>query len=99
MTFIKKRKLITKIWSIMTKIRNVNNLYECAMSQNFPVESFKWVENTSQFSKDFIKNNKEGSDEGYFLELDVQYPKKTCNVNNDLTFFPERMKMEKLKSL
>ena len=27
-----------------------------------------------QFNEDFIKNNKEESDEGYFLEVDAQYP-------------------------
>ena len=78
---------------------NVNDLYGCAMPQKFPVEGFKWVKNTSQFSKDFIKNNKEGSDKEYFLELDVQYPKKTYDINNDLTFFPERMKIGKVEKL
>ena len=28
---------------------------------------------TSQFDKDFMKNYNENSDEGYFLEVDVQY--------------------------
>ena len=32
------------------------------MSQKLPGDGGKWVENTSQFNKDFIK-----SDEGYFL--------------------------------
>ena len=34
---------------------------------------FKWVENTSQFSKDFIENYNEDSDVGYFFEVQVQY--------------------------
>ena len=34
------------------------------------------IENTSQCKKDFIKNYIEKSDEVYFLEVDVQYPKK-----------------------
>ena len=29
----------------------VNSLYGWAMSQKFPVNGFKWVENTSQFMK------------------------------------------------
>ena len=29
------------------------------MSQNLSIESFKWVENTSQFNKDFIENYNE----------------------------------------
>ena len=40
------------------------------------VGGFKWVENTSQFSKDFIENFNGDSDDGYFLEVDVQYPKR-----------------------
>ena len=43
------------------------------MSQKLPVNGFKSVEDTSQFNKDFIKSYNEESDEGYFLEVDVQY--------------------------
>ena len=50
-----------------------NNLYEWAISQKLNVNGFKWVEDTSQFTKDFIENHIEGSDKGYLLEDDVQY--------------------------
>ena len=33
-----------------------------------------WVEETSLFNEDFVKSYNEGSDIGYFLELDVQCP-------------------------
>ena len=33
-----------------------NNLYEWEMSQKLLVDGFKWVENTSQWSKDSIEN-------------------------------------------
>ena len=46
------------------------------MSQMLPVNKFEWIEDTSQFNEDFIKNCNEESDEGYFLEVDVQYPEK-----------------------
>ena len=42
-------------------------------SQELPVNGIKWVKNTSQFDKDFMKNYNEDSDKGYFLEVDVQY--------------------------
>ena len=29
----------------------------------------------SDFNEDFIKNYNENSDKGYFLEVDVEYPK------------------------
>ena len=55
---------------------DVNNLYGWAMSQKLPVNNFEWVEDNSQSNEDFIKNYNEESDEGYFLEIDVQYPEK-----------------------
>ena len=45
----------------------VNNFYSLAMSQKLPVNSFKWIEETSQFSEDFIKNYDEKSEEDIFL--------------------------------
>ena len=44
----------------------------------------------------FMKNYKEESDEGYFLEIDVQYPEKLHELDNNL---PERMKIEKAEKL
>ena len=57
------------------------------MSQNFPVDDFKWVENLSKF---FIKRYSENSDKGFFLEEDVEYPKKLFNLHKDLTLLPEK---------
>ena len=34
---------------------NVNNLYGWSMSENFPLDGFKLVENRSQFNEDFTK--------------------------------------------
>ena len=48
-----------------------------------PVNCFKWVENTYQFTDDFIKSYNEDSQRGYSLE----------------TFLPERMKTEKFEKL
>ena len=46
------------------------------MLQKFPVNNFEWIEDTSQFNEDFIKNYNEESDKGHFLEVDVQYLEK-----------------------
>ena len=54
---------------------DANNLYGRAMSQNLPINSFKWVEKLSKFNDRFIKNYNENSDIGYFFEVDVKYPK------------------------
>ena len=53
------------------KYWNANNLYGWALSQKLPVNEFEWIEETSQFDKDFIKSYNEESDKGYFLEVNV----------------------------
>ena len=69
------------------------------MSQKLPVNGFKLVEDLSQFNKSFIKNYDENSDKGYFLEVDVEYPKKLFSLHSDLSFLPERKKIEKCNKL
>ena len=43
------------------------------MTQKLLVINFEWIKDTPQFNEDFIKNFNEESDEGYFLEVGVQY--------------------------
>ena len=69
------------------------------MSQKLPVKRFEWIKDTHQFNEDFIKIYNEESNEGYFLEVDVQYPKKINELHNDLPFLPERIKIEKVEKL
>ena len=69
------------------------------MSQKFPGNNFEWIKDTFQLKEDFVKIHNEESDEGYFLELDVQYPEKSHELYNDLRFLPERMKIEKVENL
>ena len=63
------------------------------MSQKLPVSSFEWVEELSQFKEDFIKIYDEDINKGYFLEVDVQYPKNLVSLHSDLPFSPERNKI------
>ena len=67
------------------------------MLQKLPVNNFEWIKNTSQFNEDFIKKYNEERDEGYFLEVDVQYLGKLHELHNDLPFLPEGMKIEKVE--
>ena len=67
-----KELLYLKCW-------DVNNLYGWAMSQKLPVNKFEWIEDTSQFNEDFIKNYNKEHDEGYFLKVCVQYLKNYMN--------------------
>ena len=81
------------------KYWDVNSLYGWAMSQKLPVNNFQQTEETSQFNEDYIKNYNEESDEGYFLEVDIQYPEKLHELHNDVPFLPERKKIKKVKKL
>ena len=55
---------------------DANNLYGWAMSQKLPVNGFMWYNDyLSDFNEEFINNYNENSDEGYFLEVDIEYPK------------------------
>ena len=46
---------------------DASNLYGWAMSQKFTVNGFEWVEEQSQFNKDFIKSYDEDSNKGYIF--------------------------------
>ena len=78
---------------------DANNLYGWAMSQKLPVNGFKWENDLSRFNENFIKNYNENSDVGYFLEVDVQYPKKWFSSHKELPFLPERKYLEKVENL
>ena len=53
------------------------------MSQKLPVNNIELIKDTFQFNEGFIKNYNEESDEGYFLEIVVQYPEKLHELHND----------------
>ena len=69
------------------------------MSKKLPVNGFEWAEDLSRFKEDFIKNYDEDSNKGYFLEVDVEYPKTLFNLHNDLPFLSERNKIKKCNKL
>ena len=69
------------------------------MSQKLAVAGFKWVEDLSQFKEDFFHNYNENSNKGYFLEVDVEYPKNLFNLHNDLSFLSKREKIGECEKL
>ena len=78
----------------------MNNLYGWAISQKLPVNGFIWYNDyLSDFNEEFIKNYDEKRDEGYFLEVDMEYPKTLWNSHKELPFLPERKKLEKVEKL
>ena len=83
------------------KYLDANNLYGWVMSQNLPINGFKWVKQKKllKFNEDFIKKYDEDSNTGYFFEVDIDYPKELFNFHKDLPFLPERKKVEKVEKL
>ena len=71
------------------------------MSQKLPVNCFKWVKQKriSKFNEDFMKKYDENNNTGYFLEVDIDYPKELFNFHKDLPFLPERKKVEKVEKV
>ena len=59
---------------------DANNLYGFAMIQKLSVDDFKWEKNISKFNENVIKNYDEDSNQGYILEVDVEYPKNDLLV-------------------
>ena len=94
--FFDMQKLTINTWKIMIKIPNLNywdanNLHEWAMSQKLSVVVLSGLKThlhllnreRSRNIYKIIKDYNEVSDEGYFLEVDVQYPEKIHDLLND----------------
>ena len=61
------------------------------MCQKLPVNGFMWYNSyLLHFNEEFIKNYDGNSDEGYFLEVDIEYPKTLWRSHKGLPFLPER---------
>ena len=71
------------------------------MGRFIHLNGFKWIkqQKLSKFNEDFIKTYDEDNNTGYFLEVDIEYPKTLFNSHKDLPFLPERKKVEKVEKL
>ena len=72
---------------------DANNLYGVAMCDVLPTHGFRWVENPDEID---VLGYEDGED-GYVLEVDVEYPKRLHNQHSELPFLPEKMKLEKVE--
>ena len=80
---------------------DANNLHGWAISQNLSINGFKWVKKLKllRFNERSIKNYNENSGTGYFLEVDIDYPKELFNLHKYLPFLSERKKVNKCEKL
>ena len=78
---------------------DANNLYGWAMSKKLPADGFKWEDDLSMFTEDFIKSYDEEGDVSYLLVVDVEYSIKVRMSHKYLPFLPEKMKINKCTKL
>ena len=69
------------------------------MCKKLPVSDFKWVDDLSIFTEDFIKNYDDEDDIGYLFVVDEEHPKNPHKLHSDLPFLPETMKINKCTKL
>ncbi|XP_072377765.1 uncharacterized protein [Diabrotica undecimpunctata] len=75
---------------------DVNNLYGWAMSEALPIGGFKWIEDVTKFG---VGNLPEGhidimsiqddAKEGYFFQVDLEYPRELHDKHKDFPFAAE----------
>lgn len=69
---------------------DANNLYGLAMSKLWPYADFNWCEiDIEKFS-----NYDDKSEIGYFLDVDLEYPKETHDAHIDYPLAPELIKVK-----
>ena len=79
-----------------------NNLYGGALMTPLPVGNFKWVENVGNIHIDddinlWVKQIMQIADdasEGYFFQVDLEYPEVLHNDHDDYPLAPIKLKIE-----
>jgi hypothetical protein len=71
---------------------DANNLYGWAMSQALPVDAFRWLEDQEIESLN-INSVSDDSEDGFILEVDLDYPPELHDLQNEYPLAPEKMKV------
>ena len=81
------------------KYLDANNLYGWAMCKKLPFRDFNFVD-PSYYDEDLIKNyNEKDNDYGALLEADIEYPREVALKHEDLSFLPERRRINDVEKL
>lgn len=67
---------------------DANNLYGFSMSQSLPYEEFRWLTEQEIEHLD-VRNISDDGEEGYILEVDLEYPSELHNLHSDYPLAPE----------
>lgn len=72
---------------------DANNLYGWAMSQALPIRDFQWVDVSGL--AETIAELPADNEEGYILEVDMEYPAELHKAHNAYPLAPERLVVKK----
>ena len=67
---------------------DVNNLYDCGMSDYLPYDGFKWLKNVDNFDVNSVSEN---SSTGYILEVDLEHDDELHKLRNDYSLAPGKL--------
>ena len=73
-----------------------NNQYGWAVSQYLPTGGFKWMDEDKSVEEwvDFIMNQNIDQDKGYYLKVDLEYPKELHDSHDTFPCAPEHLKIK-----
>ncbi|KAK3730598.1 hypothetical protein QZH41_006676 [Actinostola sp. cb2023] len=71
---------------------DANNLYGWAMSQPLPTHDFVWLSEYEVADFDVMEVG-DDSEDGFILEVDLEYPQELHDQHSDYPLAPERMKV------
>ena len=69
---------------------DANNLYGWSMSQSLPVQGFRWLEE-EEMDLMKIAEISDDAEEGYILEVDLDYPQDLHDMHNEYPLAPEKV--------
>ena len=67
---------------------DINNLYDWVINEYLPYGGFVWLKNIDKFD---IMSISDKSSIGYFVEVDLEYPKELHELHNDFSLAPEKL--------
>ena len=74
-----------------------NNQYGWSMSQYLPTGGFKWLNVEDKYVEEwveFLKDQKEEQNKGYFLEVDLEYPRELHDLHDTFPCAPEHVEIK-----
>jgi hypothetical protein len=76
---------------------DANNQYGWAMSQYLPTHGFRWLEwdpRSTEYWTNFMLEQKDCQDTGYFFEVDLEYPEELHDTHDQYPLAPEHVEIK-----